>query len=141
MSARIDCESSFEESERWRRREPVLNGGGPGDTVVHWGGGHGSLGRRRHGRRRRLAGLEHCVGVVLIRQDLCLPELGGHHLGADLVAVLAGNVPAHGVVARKGAVAEGTGHTDTLVTLANVGPQIGLVSVGALAEGALQLCT
>jgi hypothetical protein len=53
------------------------------------------------------------------------------------VAVLARNVTAHGVVAREGAVAERAGYADTLVALADMGAQVGLVPVGTIAEGAL----
>lgn len=57
----------------------------------------------------------------------------------DLVAVLARNVAAHGVVAREGARAVGAGHADALVALAYVGPEIRLVAVQPLAERTLQL--
>lgn len=87
---------------------------------------------------RRLVGLHGVGGVGLVGQDLGLPELGGQHLGADLVPVFARNVPAHRVVAREGAVAEGAGHPDALVPLADVRPQVRLVAVGPLAEGTLQ---
>jgi len=47
------------------------------------------------------------------------------HLGL----VLTRNMSPHGVVAREGARAEGTGHADTLVSLPNVRPQIRLIPV------------
>ena len=56
------------------------------------------------------------------------------------MAVLAGNVPAHRVVTREGAVTVGAGHADPLVPLADVSAQVGLIAVGALTERAFQLC-
>jgi hypothetical protein len=75
----------------------------------------------------------------LVRHHLRLAELGRDHLGIDLVAVLAGNMAAHGVVARERAVAEGAGHADALVALPDVRAQVRLVAVGPLAERAFQL--
>lgn len=60
-------------------------------------------------------------------------------LQTELGLVLAGDVPAHRVVAREGARAEGTGHADALVALTDVGPQVRLVAVQPLAERALEL--
>ena len=97
---------------------------------------------QRHRRARlRRSGLRlvHGVRIGLVRHHLGLPKLGGNHFGVDLVAMLAGNVAPDGVVAREWAVAEGAGHTDALVPLANVSPQVCLVAVGPLAEWALQL--
>ena len=60
-------------------------------------------------------------------------------LETELGLVLARYVTAHRVVAREGARAEGTGHADALVALADVGSQVRLVAVQPLAERALQL--
>lgn len=53
--------------------------------------------------------------------------------------VLAGNVTPNRVVAGEGTVAEWTRDPNALVALANVGPQVCLVSVGALAKRAFKL--
>lgn len=51
----------------------------------------------------------------------------------DLVAVLARDVAAHGVVAREGARAVRARHADALVPLPDVRAQVRLVSVQSLA--------
>jgi len=48
-------------------------------------------------------------------------------------------VSSDGVVAGEGARTVGAGDADALVALADVGPEVGLVAVGALAERAAQL--
>ena len=83
-------------------------------------------------------GLVDGVRIDVVGDDLC-PKLGGDHVGLDLVPVLAGNVSAHGVVAREGAVAEGAGHADALVALPDVRAQIGFIAVGAFTERAFEL--
>lgn len=62
-------------------------------------------------------------------------------VGGDLMAMLARNVAAHGVVAREGARAVRARHADALVPLPDVGAQIRLVSVKSLAIWAFQLFT
>lgn len=74
-----------------------------------------------------------------VGQDFGGAELGGDHFGVDLVAMLAGDVPAHGVVSGEGAVAEGTRNPDALVTLADVRPEVRFVTIGSLAEWTFQL--
>jgi len=74
-----------------------------------------------------------------VGHDLGLPELGWDHVGFDLVPVFAGNVTANRVIPREGPVAEGAGHADALVPLANVGPEVRLVAVGPLTERAFEL--
>lgn len=59
-------------------------------------------------------------------------------LQAQFGLVLARYVPSHRVVAGEGAGAEGTGHADALVTLADVRAQIRLVAVQSFAKRALQ---
>lgn len=59
-------------------------------------------------------------------------------LQAELGLVLAGYVPPHRVVAGEGARAEGTGHADALVALADVRAQVRLVAVQSFAKRALQ---
>lgn len=56
-----------------------------------------------------------------------------------LLFVFAGNVSPHGVVPGEGSRAVGTGHADALVPLADVGAQVRLVAVLAVAQRALQL--
>lgn len=56
-----------------------------------------------------------------------------------LLFVFAGNVSPHRVVPGEGSRAVGTGHADALVPLADVGAQVRLVAVLAVAQGALQL--
>lgn len=72
----------------------------------------------------------------LVWHDFGLAELGGDHLGVDLVPVFPGDVSPHSVVAREGAMAEGTRHSDALVSLSDVGPKVSFVSIGSLAERA-----
>lgn len=55
------------------------------------------------------------------------------------MAMLARDVPAHGVVPRECAAAVRTRHADALVPLADVRAQVGLVPVQPLAVRALQL--
>lgn len=83
----------------------------------------------------------HGVRVDLVRQHRSLPELGRDHVGLDHVPVLAGDVAADRVVPREGSVAVRTRHPDPLVPLPDVGPQVGLVPVGPLAERTLELST
>lgn len=64
-----------------------------------------------------------------------LVELG------DRVAVLARDMPAHGIVAGEGARAVGARHAYALVPLPDVGAKVRLVAVQPLAVWALQLLT
>lgn len=56
-----------------------------------------------------------------------------------LLFVFAGNVSPHGVVPGEGSRTVGTRDADALVPLADVGAQVRLVAVLAVAQGALQL--
>lgn len=62
-------------------------------------------------------------------------------VGGDLMAMLARNVAAHGVVARERARAVRARHAYALVPLPDVGAQIRLVSVKSLAIWAFQFFT
>lgn len=83
----------------------------------------------------------HGVKIRLVGQHLGLPELGRDELRVDVVAVLAGNMAAHRVVAGEGAVTVRAGHADALMALANVGPQVGLITVGPFTKRTFQLRT
>ena len=80
-----------------------------------------------------------CIQVWLVRQHFRLPKFSWNHLRVDLASVLARNVPAHSVVPGECSVTVWTGHTDTLVALANMCAQVSLVSVGPLTKRAFQL--
>ena len=82
-----------------------------------------------------------CIQVWLVWQYLGLPEFCWYHLGVDLSSVFSGNVTAHCVVPSECSVTVRAGHTDALMALANVGAQVGLVSIGSLTERAFQLRT
>ena len=62
----------------------------------------------------------------------------GLRINANLHFVFACNVPPNGVVACKGARAEGTGHSYALMALPYVRAQICLVAVQAIAVQTLQ---
>jgi len=78
-----------------------------------------------------------------LRCSLCKPRKEGRLEKSD--AIGAGreeaylDVSSDGVVAGEGARTVGAGDADALVALADVGPEVGLVAVGALAERAAQL--
>jgi len=63
----------------------------------------------------------------------------GRRLHAELRLVLARDVPAHRIVARERARAEGTWHADSLMALPDVRAKVRLVAVEPLAERTLQL--
>jgi hypothetical protein len=62
-------------------------------------------------------------------------------LETQLGLMLAGDVPAYGVVPCEGTRAERAGHADALVPLTDVRSQVRLVTVKPLAERALELLT
>ena len=91
-------------------------------------------------RRQRPAVMGHRRdggGRDRVGQDSGGAELGGDPSGE--VPVFALDVSANGVVPGEGARTVWTRHADALVSLTDVSPEIGLVAVGALAEGAAQL--
>ena len=54
------------------------------------------------------------------------------------MSVFPGNVSPHGVVPGEAAVTIRTGHSDSLMSLSYVGSQVGLISIGSLAEWAFE---
>lgn len=77
----------------------------------------------------------------LVGQDLLAPKLGWYQLGVDMVSVLPGDVSPDRVVPGEGPVTVGTRHSDALVSLSYVSPQVCLVSVGSLAKWAFEFCS
>jgi hypothetical protein len=75
-------------------------------------------------------------GPDWVRHDSRRVELGRNPSGQ--VPVLSLHVPPDCVVAGEGPGAVGAGDPDALVALPDVGPQVRLISVRALAEGASQ---
>ena len=57
------------------------------------------------------------------------------------MSVLPLDVSPHRVVPGEGSVTERTGHSDALVTLSYVSPEVGLVAVGSLTERTFQFCS
>lgn len=55
------------------------------------------------------------------------------------MTMLPGDVATHGVVPSEGSVAERARNADSLVTLSNVSPEVGFISVGPLAKWTFQL--
>jgi len=58
---------------------------------------------------------------------------------SNFLLMLPGNVTSHRVVPREGPLAEGTRHSDALMTLPDVGTQVRLVAVQSIAVQTLQL--
>ena len=120
------------------RRSRGVAGRRPGDshgpTAVQRSGLAGLTGQAV----QMLAGEIELLGVGLVRQDLLASELGGDHFRVDDMPVLPGDVAPHRVVPGEGAVAVGAWYADPLVPLADVGAQVGLVSVSSLAKWAFE---
>ena len=57
------------------------------------------------------------------------------------MSVLPLDVSSDRVVPGEGSVTERTGHSDSLVSLSYVSSQVGLVTVGSLAERTFQFCS
>jgi len=151
---REQVEPGFSERPRWLVVVSRMSGGGPGRALaaeeagargppqVEWSGLRRWLGLRL-GRSACYAQAccyraRHLLRKHLIWHHFGRPKLGWYHLGVDLVPVLPLYVPPHGVVAREWAMAEWAGHTDSLVSLSDVSAEVGLVSIGSLAERAFQ---
>lgn len=84
------------------------------------------------------------MNKILYVRDVLLRVIGKRALGevrSNLMAVLAGDVTPHGVVARERTRAMRTRHPDALVPLPNMSSQIRLVSVKSLAIWTFQLFT
>ena len=57
------------------------------------------------------------------------------------MSVLPLDVSPHCVVPGEGSVTERTGHSDSLMSLSYVSPEVGLVTVGSFTERTFQFCS